>query len=56
LYFANRWLSNSTYHVPVRAGSFLCAAGGMLVLALLVSGTQIFRISRIDPVETLKAE
>jgi putative ABC transport system permease protein len=55
-YFANRWLSNFTYHIPVRLGTFLWAAAGMLALTLLVSGIQIVKISRIDPVETLKAE
>ena len=55
-YFANRWLSRFAYHVPVRLGTFLWSAAGMLALTLLASGTQIFKISRIDPVETLKAE
>lgn len=55
-YFANRWLSNFAYHVPIRMGTFVWAAAGLMVLALIASGTQILRISRIDPVRTLRSE
>ncbi len=55
-YFADRWMSNFAYHVPVRIGTFLMAAAGMLVMTFLVSGTQVVRISLIDPVRTLKHE
>jgi len=55
-YFVNRWLSNFAYHVPVRAGTFVLAAAGMLVMTLLATGTQIFRVFRIDPVDVIKQE
>ncbi|MEN6311832.1 MAG: FtsX-like permease family protein, partial [Acidobacteriota bacterium] len=55
-YFANRWLSNFAYHVPVRPGAFLLTAAGMMGVMLLASGTQIAKIARIDPVEILKYE
>ena len=55
-YFADRWMSNFAYHLPVRTGTFLMAAAGMLAMTFLVSGTQVVRISLIDPVKTLKHE
>jgi putative ABC transport system permease protein len=54
--FVNRWMSNFAYHVRIGAATFLAAAAGLLALMVLMSGTQISRISRINPVEILKEE
>jgi putative ABC transport system permease protein len=39
-YFVNRWMANFAYHVPI----------------LLTSGTQIIRVSRTNPADTLRHE
>jgi putative ABC transport system permease protein len=56
IYFVNRWMANFAYHIPVMPWTFLFASVLVLIVMLLTSGTQIIRITRVNPVDVLKHE
>lgn len=55
-YFVSRWMANFAYHIPILPWTFLLT--GVLVLAavILTSGTQIIRVSRVNPADILRHE
>lgn len=55
-YFISRWLGSFAYHVRILPWIFLLT--GVLVLGaiLITSGTQIFRVARTNPADTLRHE
>jgi putative ABC transport system permease protein len=56
VYFVSRWMQNFAYHVPILPWTFLLTGLLVLVIMILTAGTQIIRITRINPVEVLKFE
>jgi putative ABC transport system permease protein len=56
VYFVRRWMENFAYHVPILPWTFLLTGTLVLAAMLLTAGTQIVRITRINPVEVLKYE
>jgi putative ABC transport system permease protein len=55
-YFVRRWMANFAYHVQIHPWPFLLT--GLLVLAVILttSGTQIIRVARTNPADTLRHE
>jgi putative ABC transport system permease protein len=56
VYFVSRWMENFAYHVPILPWTFLLTGTLVLAVMLLTAGTQIVRITRINPAEVLKYE
>ncbi len=56
LYFVRRWMENFAYHVPILPWIFLLTGLIVFVAMLVTSGTQIVRVSRINPAEIIKFE
>jgi putative ABC transport system permease protein len=55
-YFVNRWMANFAYHVPILPWTFLLTGFLVLLAMLTTSGTQIIRVSRTNPADTLRHE
>jgi putative ABC transport system permease protein len=55
-YAMSRWLQDFAYRIGLSAWPFLLAAAGALVVAFVTVGTQTFRATAADPVETLRYE
>lgn len=48
--------SEYIYHIPVTAGAFISTLVGMLLLALLTIGSQVYRVATSNPVKALQTE
>lgn len=56
IYLMNRWLEGFAFDVPINPLSFVLALVMAVVLAALTISYHVFRISRTDPVESLRYE
>lgn len=56
-YFGNTmWLENIAYRTDIGIGMMLLGAAFLLLLALLIVGSQAIRLAFINPVKTLRNE
>lgn len=55
-YFVRRWMANFAYHVPILPWIFLLTSVLVLMAILVTSGTQIIRVARTNPADTLRHE
>ena len=56
-YFGNTmWLENIAYRTEIGLGVMLLGAGSLLLLALLIVGSQAVKLAFINPVKTLRNE
>lgn len=56
-YFGNTmWLENIAYRTEIGLGVMLMGAGSLLLLALLIVGSQAVKLAFINPVKTLRNE
>jgi putative ABC transport system permease protein len=55
-YFVSRWMSNFAYHVQILPWTFLLTGVLVLMAILITSGTQIIRVARTNPSDTLRHE
>lgn len=55
-YFVSRWMANFAYHVQILPWTFLLTGVLVLMAILITSGTQIIRVARTNPSDTLRHE
>ena len=56
IWVAGRWLDSFPYHIEVSPGLVLIALAAVLSTAAMAMAQQVFRASRMDPVEALRYE
>lgn len=55
-YLLDQWLSNFVYRVNYSFGLYFLVGFGILVLSVLLIGVQSWKVTRINPVDTLRSE
>jgi len=55
-YFMNEWMTRFAYHTPVSAGPFVATGIGVLIIAFLCVLYHSLKVSRINPVKSLRSE
>ncbi len=56
IYFAESWLSEFEYRIPVGIDSFLLAGFATLIIAMITIGYQCLKVASANPARTLSAE